>query len=188
MWPRLGDQNSKRQINQRLERLPPRTLHRRLTLRRRAPLRRLGMLHRPLNRNDQGDTDIWCEGQGPIFGGARLPNGLGSFPKRSTGAALGSDRSLTACRAAGPRFAMFARRRWLIVTNNLAPTAARSWAQRLGGLLAVAASRPYKCHRPCWSRFGRSGASPHHCSDGAAYLMTKIKTFVPYFKYLVVPL
>ena len=99
-------------------------------------------------------------GGGPIFGGARLPNGLGTINR---GKGLW-DR--------------------IVPKGTLVRRAVGTW-QTLGPGLGT---RFGFCQTQRWHTswvlrdcFDRSGASPRQSSAGASHLMTNIKTFVPYF-------
>jgi hypothetical protein len=137
---------------------------------------------------------------GPIFCGARLLNGQGLVQRSMKDTTLLPDRKRHARRAAGPAYGTFAAPTSRIVAKGSGSIAAPPWSQRLGARVGVAALCSRTRLRPCWLSQGHSGASPHQSfGSGIALgveqssglidrppLMTKIKTFVPYFKYLVV--
>jgi hypothetical protein len=122
-------------------------------------------------------------GAGPIFGRARLPIGEKVFQKSRINAAVSRDRKRLARPAVGTGIVQR-------FEPNLAPRFG-TWhtlGQRLGACFSF--DRLPEIHSSWVSgkRLGRSGASPYQCSDGASPLMTNTETFVPYFKYLVIPL
>jgi hypothetical protein len=152
-----------------------------------------------------------------MFGRARLPIGRRVFQKSMVNAAVMRDRKRLARRLVrrslrkdvGRRDyhsvvgAVGTRMTQLFDPNLLARFATwHTMGQRLGGCVSFDQLPCLHSPRVSGKRLGGSGASPHQCFGsgvalrmkqssalfGASPLMTITKTFVPYFKYPVVPL
>ncbi|MFY9986528.1 MAG: hypothetical protein WAM44_08290 [Chthoniobacterales bacterium] len=127
-------------------------------------------------------TQIFGE-VGPTFGGARLPNGL-EVINRDYGLSdqMVGVRRMTR-RAVGTKVVQ-------LLDLTLLPRLGTWYAmgQRLGASVNFDQMQGPHSLWVLWKWFGRSGASPHQVLRRRTTLMTKSKTFVPYFKYLVVPL
>ena len=122
-----------------------------------------------------------------IFGGARLPNDL-EMINRANGLCNRIVRvRRLARRAVGTStvqlFDLDSLRQLRGCTFQT-----QTLGQRLGGRFGLC--HVQRSHMSWVSTFrrSRSGASPHQSSGGASPLMTKIKTFVTYFKHPIVSL
>ncbi len=141
-------------------------------------------------------------GTAPLFGGARLPNGLEANSSRDGFCDDMMRQPRLTRRAVGTRAIHLLRVKRL---HPLETFYARRWhtlGRRLGAFLSFDLIEGLQASMVSGRSLGRSGASPHQLWGNDipqgmltssrffdhSGLMTKIKTFVPYFKPFIVSL
>ena len=127
-------------------------------------------------------------GAEPMFGGARLPNGLEMINRDCDlyDQIVGVGR--IARRAVGANVRQLFYRSLFAQSEIPSLQTWHTMGRRLGVRFGSDQVQRQHSSKISGKPGSRSGASPHQSSAGASPLMTKIKTFVPYFRYPIVSL